>query len=130
MVQKTKRNQKAEDYHTTIIFSSTHPEQLDKIALQPHRVKRISTDKIVTPQKTFIEDAKERLKEKNYVQKTPISAINDLLIVAGTFDNLKLDWNHTPEQVKVIDALLKNKFDNPEEGKYLKLYEEAKKYLV
>ncbi len=31
----------AEDYHTTIIFSSAHPEKLDKIALQPHRVKRV-----------------------------------------------------------------------------------------
>ncbi len=31
----------AEDYHTTIIFLSAHPEKLDKIALQSHRVKRI-----------------------------------------------------------------------------------------
>lgn len=31
----------SEDYHSTIIFSAKNPEQLDQIALQPHRVEPI-----------------------------------------------------------------------------------------
>ncbi len=31
----------AEDYHSTIIFSTKNPKELDEIALQPHRVKSI-----------------------------------------------------------------------------------------
>ena len=31
----------SEDYHTTIIFSTDNPKKLDKIALQPHRVKKV-----------------------------------------------------------------------------------------
>ncbi len=33
-------------YHTTILFTTTNPEELDKIAMEPHRVESVSFDDI------------------------------------------------------------------------------------
>ncbi len=46
----------SEDYHTTIIFSSASPEKLDKIALQPHRVKKVFNIDEVNEAKFFETD--------------------------------------------------------------------------
>ena len=51
----------AEDYHTTLLFRTTDPSKLDQIALQPHRVKRINTDNVVTVNDLRREAAEKRL---------------------------------------------------------------------
>lgn len=120
----------AEDYHSTLIFSSTHPETLDKIALQTHRVKKIDTKGITTPEDMSVESAKERATDQKAAKTTPISTINDILTVAKADDSLKLNWNHTPEQLKTIDDFIKEKFSDKEYKKYLKAYDTCLQYLV
>ena len=120
----------AEDYHSTLIFSSTHPETLDSIALQPHRVKKIKTTDIKTPKDMDIEDAKVRLMDSQNAKNTPISTINDLLLVAKADDSLKLSWEHTPEQLEKVENVITNTFDKNEDKHYLKMYNIAKDNLV
>ena len=120
----------AEDYHSTLIFSSTHPETLDSIALQPHRVKKIKTADIKTPKDMDREDAKVRLMDSQNAKNTPISTINDLLLVANADDSLKLSWEHTPEQLEKVENVITNTFDKNEDKHYLKMYNIAKDNLV
>ena len=120
----------AEDYHSTLIFSSTHPETLDSIALQPHRVKKIKTADIKTPKDMDIEDAKVRLMDSQNAKNTPISTINDLLLVAKADDSLKLSWEHTPEQLEKAENVITNTFNKNEDKHYLKMYNIAKDNLV
>ena len=120
----------AEDYHTTIIFSSTHPETLDKIALQPHRVKKISAEKIISPEESALNDAKERIKNANNVKDTPISTINDLLLIAGADKNVKLTWDYTEEQIKEIDKIISDKFGSADNSSYIGIYNKAKENLI
>lgn len=120
----------AEDYHTTIIFSSTHPESLDKIALQPHRVKKIATDKVISPDELYIEDAKNRVKDIQNAKKTPMSTINDLLIISGASKDLKLVWEHTPEQFKEAEAIITRRFDKVKDSQYVQIFNESVKHLV
>lgn len=120
----------AEDYHSTLIFSSTNPENLDSIALQPHRVKKIKTENIKTPEDRKIEDAKERLKDKDNVVSTPISTINDLLTVANTGKDIKLGWEHSPEQLNKIEKIIKTTFNSNEANNYCEIFDQAKENLV
>lgn len=120
----------AEDYHSTLIFSSTHPETLDKIALQTHRVKKIDTKGIITPEDMSVENAKQRAVDLKAAKTTPISTINDLLTAAKADSSLKLNWNHTPEQLKAIDDFIKEKFSDKEDKKYLKAYNTCLQHLV
>lgn len=100
---------------------------LDKIALQLHRVKKIKTEDIKTPKEMYVKDAKSRLNKQNAVN-TPISTINDLLIAVRANEYLKLTWEHSPEQLKAIDAVVEAKFDKNSEN--FKIYNEALKHLV
>ncbi len=50
-----------EDYHTTIIFNTKNPEELDSIALQPHRVRSAKLD-VPRDDFFFVEDCQKRLK--------------------------------------------------------------------
>lgn len=120
----------AEDYHTTIIFSSTHPETLDKIALQPHRVKKIATDKVISPDELYVEDAKNRVKDIKNAQKTPMSTINDLLTISGASKDSKLVWEYTPEQFKEAEAIITSRFDKVKDSQYVQIFNEAVKHLV
>ena len=120
----------SEDYHTTIIFSSSNPEKLDKIALQPHRVKKIVTDKVISPDELYVEDAKSRVKDIKNAQKTPMSTINDLLTISGAPKDVKLVWEHTPEQVKDAEALITGSLDKEKDSEYIKIFNEAVTHLV
>lgn len=67
----------ADDYHTTIIFSTAHPEKLDQIALQPHRVKKPFVLDNIDQNLFFendrkIEALKERVKKLTEVSKKQI----------------------------------------------------------
>ena len=77
-----------------------------------------------------IESAKQRAADLKTAKTTPISTINDLLTVAKAGDSLKLNWNHTPEQLKAIDDFIKEKFSDKEEKKYLKAYNTSLQHLV
>lgn len=49
-----------EDYNTTLIFSTQHPEELDSIALQPHRV-RSATLNVPRDDFFYVEDCVKRV---------------------------------------------------------------------
>lgn len=68
-----------EDYHTTLLFDSTKTNELDSIAMQPHRVRPISA-KIKSLDEMQIESALQRLNLKRAID-CPINTINDLITV-------------------------------------------------
>lgn len=68
-----------DDYHSTLLFDSTKTEELDSIAMQPHRVRQISAN-IKSLDEMNIESAINRLTLKRAVD-LPINTINDLITV-------------------------------------------------
>lgn len=86
----------SEDYHTTILFAAEHPEKLDEIALQSHRVEPITAN-LRTAKEINVEDARKRLEQYdikidegllyldykgcNYSKDYPVNAVKDLLYI-------------------------------------------------
>lgn len=97
----------AEDYHTTIIFQTNDKKSLDPIALQKHRVTEINTSKIKSKNELEIDSANSRLEDSNYIEKTPIAALNDLLLISDNSD-LNLKWNYTEKDFQNVENILKS----------------------
>ena len=82
-------------YKTTILFSSQNPEELDSIAMGPHRVSQIRTD-LKEPQLFRVIDAKARLDKGveqfrtpwgempfYYPNETKVPLLRDFLTITG-----------------------------------------------
>ena len=52
----------AKDYHSTLLFTTQNPNELDTIAMGPHRVTQIPIDK-------YAEDAKKLQEERALIDK-------------------------------------------------------------
>ena len=106
----------ASDYHTTIIFETQKADKLDTIALQPHRVTKINMDDLKSIEQLSIDAAKERLAGNEYLDKTPIAALNDLLLISGNKD-IEVKWNYTEKDFSKVETLL-NEFIVKENNNY------------
>ena len=125
----------AEDYHTTILFSAAHPEKLDSIALQPHRVRQIDVTDITSPINMDIKDAISRVHDEKNIKETPLSVVNDLLLIANKDDKYKMDWQNTFSKSIYNDVRnnLKQKFlqeDHPNGVEYMNILGRATKNLI
>ncbi len=104
----------AEDYHTTLLFSSEKPESLDNIAMQPHRVRRI-TGNVISLEDMNIAAAKLRLNSKRAMD-CPINTMNDLISFCR-INISKLPIGYSPSGVydaeRSIKAVL-SEMDNKE----------------
>ncbi len=87
----------ANDYNSTLIFSTTNPDELDDTAIESNRVTKIETKNVKTKDEMEIQDIKNRLADKDYVKNSPIAAINDLLILTdkNTAKQFELNFNST-----------------------------------
>ncbi len=94
----------SEDYHSTIIFSSTDPSKLDQIALQPHRVTRINAN-IKDLAEVLVDDAKKRL-SLDRANKLPVTTINDLLTIYKP-EAEKLESDSSDEKLQETINMLK-----------------------
>ena len=95
----------AEDYHSTLLFTTLQPEKLDEIALQPHRVTKINVQDIKTIKEMNREDAIKRLEDENYSINMPISALNDLLLINNS--DVRIGWDYNE---KDYNNVKENKF--------------------
>ncbi|GEM_PF-3618630 len=125
----------ADDYHTTLMFSTNNPEELDYIALQPHRVKNFDFSGVKSNQTADIEDAKARVRNPENVKETPLSVINDLLFIANKNHDKKLDWEfslsdnvYREARDNAINKFIKE--DNPEGVEFMTIFTKAHENLV
>ncbi len=117
----------AEEFHSTLIFSALHPEDLDDIAIAPHRVKQIDTSNIKSALHANIEDAKNRLQDKEYKEKTPISAINDILFLLGADKEMYLTVDVLPKDLETTRMFIK--VNSSKENNYTDLFDELSKNI-
>ncbi len=117
----------AEEFHSTLIFSALHPEDLDDIAIAPHRVKQIDTSNIKSALNANIEDAKNRLEDREYREKTPIAAINDILFLLGADKEMYLTVDVLPKDLETTGAFIKE--NSSKENNYTDLFDELSKNI-
>lgn len=118
----------AEDYHTTLLFSATHPEELDDVAIESNRVTRINTANVKSMEEMEIEDIKRNLEEADYIKNSPLNAINSLLILVdkNTAGQYNLSFDSSKGNLdKTIDYLEKELSKNPELNKYTETLKNA-----
>jgi len=125
----------AEDYHSTIIFSTKNPEKLDYIALQPHRVKTLDLSNIKSPKTMCLEDAKERVHNPENIRENPLGVINDILFIANGHTNKELEWEfslsdnvYRDVRNNVLEKFVKE--DNPEGLEYMSIFNKAYHNLI
>lgn len=104
----------AKDYHTTLLFSSIKPEDLDDTAIETNRVLKIDTSNLSTPNALLKDAAKKRLENSKYAIETPISAINDLLTIIDCEDseNYKLNFDSTKVQMTETQNYISKQLNN------------------
>lgn len=117
----------AEVFHSTLIFSSPHPEELDDIAIAEHRVEWIDTSNIKSAISANIDDAKERLNNEGYKKKTPISAINDILFLLGANKDMFLTVDVLPKDLEKTKEFIKENVSK--KGNYVDLFDELSKNI-
>ncbi len=119
----------ASDYHSTLIFSAPHPEELDPIAIESHRVKIIDTSSIKSGAPSLEYEARERiLNRPNYTSEYPLAAINDLLVLAHAKPSQILGVLSSHEAyLKALDFIRENLHDP--EIKVEKIIEETRPKL-
>lgn len=117
----------AEEFHSTLIFSSPHPEELDDIAIAEHRVEWIDTSNVKPAISANIDDAKARLNKEEYRKKTPISAINDILFLLGANKDMFLTVDVLPKDLKKAEEFIKENTSKKEN--YADLFDEISKNI-
>lgn len=110
----------SEEFHTTLMFSAPNPKKLDDIAIAPHRVKEIDIPNIKSEKFASIEDAKDRLNNEEYKERTPIAAINDILLIAGAKDKMFLTVDISENELKTAKEFVKNNTSD----NYVNLFDE------
>ena len=118
----------ADNYHTTLLFSATNPEELDDVAIESNRVTKINTSNVKSMDEMETEDIKRNLEDSGYVENSPLNAINSLLVLANkstagqyelSFDSSKEDFDKT---IKYLEQIL---LKNQELKKYIETLKNA-----
>lgn len=99
----------AKEFHSTLIFSASNTDELDNIALAPHRVQQIDTSNIKSTKEENIKDAQNRLNDEEYKNKTPIAAINDILFLLDVDKDLFLTSDIIKDDLTNIENRIKEK---------------------
>ena len=111
----------SEDFHTTLIFTSDNPDDLDPIAIETNRVKRFNTDGIPDIKKMEKDDIKERLSTEGYATRSPLAAINDILDLAEADESKRVNFKSTKkelEEIRLNSYSLLSKLSRDERTKY------------
>ena len=118
----------ADNYHTTLLFSATNPEELDDVAIESNRVTKINTSNVKPIEEMEIEDIEKNLKDSDYVENSPLNAINSLLVLANksAAGQYKLSFDSSKENFdKTIKYLEHETLKNPKLKKYSKTLKNA-----
>jgi len=118
----------ADDYHTTLLFSATNPEELDDVAIESNRVTRINTSNVKSMEEMEIEDIEKNLEDSDYIENSPLSAINSLLVLANksAAGQYKLSFDSSKENFdKTIKYLEHELLKNPKLKKYTETLKNA-----
>ncbi len=132
-MMKSVMGDSAKYYHTTLLFSSTNPDELDETATETYRVQEIKTDGFKTIKQIIRDYAKERLQDEEYVKNTPLSAINDLVDLTGIPERHKLDFSSTRNNMEKTVKKIQEKLTKEQSEKYenvLNLAQESAWYCV
>ena len=94
-------------YHTTILFTTTNPDELDDIAMEPHRVESVSFDDIdsskLEPEFSDVQKKYTETKEKyNRYTKERSSMARSQLELLSDIEGLKKELAADIEKVKRI----------------------------
>lgn len=116
----------AEDYHTTLVFTSTVPEELDDIAVESNRVTAVDVSRIESVNEAMKRQAKKRLNDQSYSQNYPLSAINDLLTLIGKeYSSYHLNFDSTQNDFSKAKKIIENNMKKKHLEDYAKAFETA-----
>lgn len=112
----------AEEFHTTILFSTENIKDLDKIAIESHRVKTIDINSLSTKDSQR-QAAKNRILSLMYDGAETIEARKDLLVALDLYDTFTEKYNINDMDTDIFMSLVNYHFANKvKEHLPLKLY--------
>lgn len=116
----------ANDYHSTLIFSSTVPGELDHIAIESNRVTPINVDNIKTIEQLQQDAAQKRLSGYSYPTDYPISAINDMLsLVSNNKTRYKLYFDSTSKELNETREFIEKRLQTQDLQRYKQILKKA-----
>lgn len=119
----------AEDYHSTLIFSSTNPNELDDTAIESNRVTKINADELETLEEMKTKDMDKKLHDKKYLKEYPMAAMNYLVDYAKLDKRYRLTILSDKRDLNITCARILFELPKEQREKYKPVLEDLKKRL-